>query len=279
MKANSPILPIRSHFQDSPLTQEAWQQFFKSGYCIARGVFDSFEIAKLRSSLQDLERIARELAHDRSLIAGIEHRLNHKGSLFVLDKSDRELKSLKRVVGCGSVDPTLLNSSRSPKLMAAFSDLLLSKCMEQLICQFHPKKPGDDVAFAPHRDIEHRLNYDANWIDVNGFGSYAIAVISVDPSSAHNGGLYLVPESHLGFDLSQVEKAADNFNENWSLRAYAPQLESGDVLFMHPYLVHWSTPNHSIQSRMSLLSGMCSVGANQGVYPGDLTNEKLCIEN
>ena len=119
------------------------------------------------------------------------------------------------------------------------------------------------------------MNYDADWEDIKGFGSYAIGVIAVDPSSSMNGGLHLVPQSHLNVNYKNIVKAKDDFKENWSLRAFAPKLESGDVLFMHPYLVHWSTPNKSANSRLSLLSGMCSVGANQGEYPGECTNEIL----
>lgn len=268
-------LPTRLHAKGSPLTEGAWAQFFQLGYCIARGVFDEFEIIEMRCALESLERLTHSLANNADLEDHVEHRIEHQGALFVFTKEEGKLKSLKRVVGCGSAQEPLLKASRQPRLLHAFSDLLLSHKMEQIICQFHPKRPGDDVAFAPHRDIEHRLNYDPHWKDVNGYGSYAIGVIAVDPSSSHNGGLHVVPESHIGVQLDQVIKAADDFNENWSLRALAPKLESGDVLFMHPYLVHWSTANQSDHSRMSLLSGMCCLGANQGLYPGECTNVVL----
>lgn len=268
-------LPIRIHGKKSPLTQEAWDQFFGSGYCIGRGIFNSFEISNLKLALQDIERMACGLAESPELESLIEHKITYKGAQFVITTQDNQLHQLKRVVGCGSAHNLLLEASRKPQLLNAFSDLLLSQRMEQIICQFHPKRPGDDVAFSPHRDIEHRLNYDSQWQDVNGFGSYAIGMIAIDPSNEHNGGLHVVPESHHGVSHESVIKASEEFKENWSLRAFAPKLESGDVLFMHPYLVHWSSPNKSDQSRLSLLSGMCSVGANSGEYPGDCTNEIL----
>lgn len=270
-------LPLRLFEKDSPLTPEAWEQFFRAGYCIARQLFDPTEITEIKSSLQRLEQKTQALAEDSKLADLTEHRIQSEGSLFVFNKEQGQLNALKRVVGCGSAEPRLLEASRKPELLHAFSDLLLSRQMEQIICQFHPKKPGDDVAFTPHRDIEHRLNYDSQWEDVNGFGSYAIGVLSVDASGPHNGGLQVVPESHLGISHTNIIKAQEDFNENWALRAFAPKLEAGDVLFMHPYLVHWSTANESRQSRMSLLSGMCCVGANRGEYPGDCTNEILTL--
>jgi ectoine hydroxylase-related dioxygenase (phytanoyl-CoA dioxygenase family) len=50
-------------------------------------------------------------------------------------------------------------------------------------------------------------------------------------------------------------------------------LNPGDLLFMHPHLLHWSFENTSNKSRRTLLTGFCVHGANHRNYPGNCTND------
>lgn len=272
-----PSLPVRSCADQSPLTPEEWQQFFLQGYCVIRNLLNSKEVLDTRYSLLKLMEQARSIANGQ--VSGFDGVVKDSGANFVLtNDACGQLEQLHRVCGCGSADPVLLHMSRHPKLLGAFADILMSESFEQLICQFHPKLPGDKVTFKPHRDVEFRLHCDPLWQDVNHWGSYVVAVVAIDKATAENGGLSLVPGSHHGVSPSGLKPASEAFNNEWHNQVIQPELQEGDALLMHPYMVHWSGANNSDKPRFSLLSGVSSPGANKGNYPGDCTNEVLSIQ-
>ncbi len=55
----------------------------------------------------------------------------------------------------------------------------------------HPKLPGDGVAYARHRDVQFRKQFDPEWTDVLQNGSYAICIMPIDPMNKENGGLWV----------------------------------------------------------------------------------------
>lgn len=271
-----PSLPTRQFASGSPLTEQDWQDFFLKGYCVIRSLLSGHELLQTHRALENLLDTAGEAAINAG--ANFDGITWCNGAQFVLKTdADAKLEQLRRVCGCGSADPILLSSSRHPKLLNAFADILMSETFEQLICQFHPKLPGDDVTFKPHRDVEFRLNGDSNWVDVNGWGSYVVAVIAIDSAGANNGGLTLAPESHLNVELNTIKPACTHFQQEWRLNTVQPELAAGDAVLMHPYLVHWSEANTGATPRFSLLSGVSSPGANHNNYPGDCTNEILSV--
>ena len=272
------LFPKNRPYTFSSLTDNQWRHFFQNGFYIVKGLLSQTEITKTRQSLQQLNDIAKKLATQYpSFYEGDVH---YKGAKFVF-KNNRhaELERLYRVCGCGSIDPVLLHTSRHPKLLTIFQDLLMTRRMEHLICQFHAKSPGDNVAYPPHRDIEFRVNNDPLWQDVNQWGSYVVAVIAIDQASVENGGLYLVPGSHNECKLNTLTPARKPFDPRWGIHALCPTLNAGDALLMHPYLVHWSNPNTSDEPRFSLLSGVCCPEANHVSYPGNCMNEIIPIHN
>lgn len=270
------FLPTRRYASDSPLSAQDWQDFFLKGYCIIRSLLSENELLETHKALNGLLNIAHQAACESGKnFDGITWQ---KGAKFVMKTDENsQLKQLHRVCGCGSADPVLLSSSRHPKLLRAFADILMSETFEQLICQFHPKLPGDNVTFKPHRDVEFRLNGDSGWADINGWGSYVVAVIAIDSAGASNGGLTLVPGSHENIDLNSLKPASTHFQPEWRGNIVQPELTAGDAVLMHPYMVHWSEANTGNTPRFSLLSGVCSPGANHNDYPGDCTNEILSV--
>ncbi|WP_330924701.1 phytanoyl-CoA dioxygenase family protein [Candidatus Sororendozoicomonas aggregata] len=270
-------LPKRQFQKNSPLSEDDWRDFFQRGFCIIRGLLETKEIETTRAALNQVLKEAHQLATQKP--ANFKGGIYHRGGKFVIESNqEKQLEKLHRVCGCGSLDPTLLATSRHPSLLCAFGDILMADQFEQLICQFHAKTPGDNVTFEPHRDIEFRLNGDPQWQDVNRHGSYVVAVIAIDACHSGNGGLYVVPGSHNNVKLTDISPAKDNFSLQWGLHATTPSLAPGDAILMHPYLVHWSSPNNSNKSRFTLLSGVSSIGANHKDYPGDCTNAILTTQ-
>ncbi len=178
------------------------------------------------------------------------------------------------------VAAVILHYSPPPDTPSFLKPLPMSYCQKPsntLFANFHPKEPGDSVSFQPHRDVEFRLHCDPNWQDINGWGSYVVAVIAIDAAGPENGGLQVVPGSHHNLTPESIVPACDNFDPDWKKKAISPRLQAGDALMMHPYLVHWSQANTSNQSRFSLLSGVCSMDSNHENYPGDCTNEIIVV--
>lgn len=243
--------------QEALLTSEDIAIFQQEGYLIIPKVFVK-EVEELQTSYANmLQEILEEINRPAYPFSEKTQVTYLKGAQVVFKKEDPSKQpSILRVVGCGSIDQKSLELSRSPKLLQAFSELLNSQELEQLICQAHFKLPGDNVSFARHQDIKYRKEFDPEWNDINGPCSYAIAIIPVDPMGQNNGGLSIEPRSHLNPSEESVWIEA------------AP----GDLLLMHPYVWHESGPNMSNESRRTLLTGFCAYGANHKNYPGNCTN-------
>jgi len=270
--------PGRKFFKQSPLTDLEWKQFFEEGYCIVRNIFYKEEMNRIHMVFNEVLDSVRTLAHKMG--ASFNGSFTYKEAQFVIENDvNGDLERVHRICGCGSLDETILEATRSPSLLHAFSDLLMAEAFEQLICQFHPKMSGDGVDYHVHRDIEHRMNIDPSWQDTNGWGSYVVAFIALESADASNGGLVIVPESHLDINLDSLQPAADDDFLEWESLSICPKLNVGDVLFMHPYLVHWSNANNGESTRFSLLSGMSSIGANSTNYPGSCTNAILNVNS
>lgn len=107
--------------------------------------------------------------------------------------------SIKVISWIGGVQPKLLDLERSPKITVPVAQLLQTRVADHLINQAHYNMPGDNISFAWHQDLENRLNFDPEWKDMNGRGSFVQVIIAVDESKASNGGVIVIPESHHTF--------------------------------------------------------------------------------
>ncbi len=237
--------------------------YYEQGYVIVKGAYSAREVREMSDTVNVMmARIFCQLSTATSMekkqAAYIE------GSQVVFTKTEGKPASISRIVGCGSMDPSLLELLRSDKMVYTFLDLLNCEEMEHLICQFHPKLPGDNTSFPKHRDSDIRRKFDPEWKDVKGNGSYAIAIIAVDPMTPENGGLIIDKKSFP--------------NQGTESEEVAVKLAPGDMIFMHPDIVHWSGPNISAISRRTLLTGFCVAGANHKNYPGNCTNDLISVE-
>lgn len=158
-------------------------------------------------------------------------------------------------------------------MVSTFFNLLECESLEHIICQFHPKEPSDGVEFPAHRDIKHRQGFDSDWTDISGQGSYAIAIIAVDRMTQENGGLW-IDNTDYALLQGNPENVKNIPNQKDQNHVYL-EMDPGDILFMHPYLLHGSGPNTSQNSRHTLLTGFCIYGANHENYPGNCTNDVL----
>ncbi len=55
-------------------------------------------------------------------------------------------------------------------------------------------------------------------------------------------------------------------------------MQPGDIIFMHPYLVHGSKPNESTGSRRTFINGFSYPGSNTQPYPGKGSSENIDLK-
>jgi ectoine hydroxylase-related dioxygenase (phytanoyl-CoA dioxygenase family) len=248
--------------ESSFLTPDEIKDFHSQGYLIKKGCIEPSLVQRLDGLTgQVITKIATEVLQAK-YPCSLDQQITHiNGSQVVFKKhSDREM-SILRVVGCGGIEPLFLQTLRSHKMVMSFFELLGCTELEHLICQFHPKQPKDGVAFVKHRDIQYRKAFDPEWKDTLGNGSYAICILAIDPMSSENGGLYVDKKSY-----PKPQEGTD---------VVSLSMEPGDLLFMHPEILHWSEENRSEVSRRALLTGFCAWGSNHKTYPGTEINVHL----
>lgn len=240
--------------------------FFKQGYLLKRQALDKTEMQRLKIHASNLiDRALNEvLAASSPIFSEDEQIMIIDGSNVVFKRRPDLSTSICRVRGISGMEPDLLTTVRSEKMLHTFFEILGTTELEHIISQIHPKLPGDRIAFPKHRDIQFRKAFDPEWQDILGNGSYAICIIPIDPMSPANGGLW-------------VDK--NNYPEPQGLEPDIEWLytEPGDILFMHPYLFHGSEANMSLESRKMLLTGFCAFGANHKAYPGAHVNAHIIL--
>ncbi len=250
-------------FANSYLSKDEIATFYKQGYVVKKQALDLAQIEEFDHITSNLiDTILDELFKNKHSFSEEMQYAYIKGTQVAYKKPKRKEVSILRVVGCGGIDPIFLDLLRSEKMINTFFNLLDCDQLEHIICQFHPKLPNDEVSFLKHRDIDYRRFFDPDWIDIKKNGSYAVCSIAIDPSSPENGGLFIDTNSYPP-------------DKNEKEHAVALYLEPGDMVFMHPEIVHWSTENQSDMCRRTLLTGFCVYGANHKKYPGAHVNNLL----
>jgi hypothetical protein len=249
------------------LSEEEIALFYRQGYLLKKQVLSISEMAELQKDVSHvIDRSLKEIKGKESPeFSNDDQMLYADGSRIVYKRRPDQSISIARINGCAGMEPALLKTLRSEKMVRTFFELLGTHDLEHLISQIHPKLPGDGVAYPKHRDIQFRKSFDPEWRDVLGNGSYAICIIPIDPMNAQNGGLWIDQNNY-------PEPCGEEENIIWI------DAQPGDLLFMHPYLAHGSGVNaNPTSSRKTLLTGFCAFGANHKPYPGAHVNTRLTL--
>jgi ectoine hydroxylase-related dioxygenase (phytanoyl-CoA dioxygenase family) len=238
--------------------------FFETGFLVLKGVFGPGEIATLVQGFERLETRAQALA-ETTLVGD---------SLFVLERKPGARLRIERIVWCGGAEPELGRLSRTQQLTVPAMQLLGGPEMDQLINQAHVKNPGDGLSFHFHQDSYHRRYGTELFRDVNGRGSFVQTLTAVDPMSPENGGLWVVPGSHL---LGHIPTADGHLPDgSFDAGAAIPLvMDAGDAVLLSPFTVHGSGLNSGTAPRRVFINGFACPGANRRIYPGAGTGLRL----
>jgi ectoine hydroxylase-related dioxygenase (phytanoyl-CoA dioxygenase family) len=250
------------------LSEAQQNEFWTEGYLVLRATFTAEELRAMDQAFRRLEVRAQALTGPTLV----------DGALFVVERRPEKPLRIERIVWCGAVEPELAEIGRSSKLIVPASQLLGDTEMDQLINQAHIKNPGDGVAFHFHQDSYHRRYGSELFSDVNGRGSFVQTLTAVDAMTPANGGLWVVPKSHLAGHIPTSDGRLPDGAFN---RAAAVPLElaAGDAVLFGPFTVHGSGANSGSTPRRVFINGFCSPGANRREYPGAGTGLRLRVED
>lgn len=250
------------------LPESALREFSDRGYTVLPAVFGARDVARMRLAFKRLEQRAHHV-EERSLV---------DGSLFVTERTPEGRLKIERIVWCGGAEPVLARLGRERTIIAAAAELLGSTVVDQLINQAHIKNPGDGVRFHFHQDSYHRRYGTELFTDVNGKGSFVQTLTAIDPMTADNGGLFVVPGSHLGGHIPTLDGRLPegSFDRN---AAIPVELAPGDTLLLSPFTIHGSGPNLGRTPRRVFINGFASPGANRRDYPGAGFGVRIAVWN
>ena len=229
-------------------------QLHREGFAVIPGAFDAADVARMARGFDHLLQRARGLPGTSDL----------DGSRFVLDADPFRLH---RVVWCGGAAPELATYGTDPRFLQLAAAALGTSELVQLIQQAHYKLPGDGVDFGWHQDASNR-RYGTEFTDVGGNGSYLQLTVAIDPMTADNGPLRMVPGSHrLGF-IADPATGALPAEVLGRIEPVDVLLDPGDLALFGPFVIHGSAPNHGPTARRLFLQGYTVPGANRRTYPG-----------
>ena len=246
------------------LTQAQISEFFATGYLVLPRTFDAGEVSALEAGFRRLEARAERLAESAVV----------DGASFVIERRASGALRIERIVWCGAAEPDLLRLAHTRSLVVPVAELLGGPEMDQLINQAHIKNPGDGTTFHFHQDSYHRRYGTDLFTDVNGRGSFVQCLTAVDPMSAENGGLWVVPGSQLAGHIPTPDGRLPPGSFDAGL-AVPLTLEAGDSVLFGPFAVHGSGLNTGSTPRRVLINGFACPGANRRVYPGSGTGLRL----
>jgi len=255
------------------LSQSQLDEYNSEGLLIIHGFFTKEEVNQVSQCADRLQKEVEVLSLKQN------GKVMHKGTQFVIDRNNNKIQ-IHRIVWAGAAEPKLLKLARQPKLLEPVAQILESDHADQLINQLHYKLPNDGVKFGWHQDVKNRRTFDPNWEDLNHKGSFVQTIIAIDPNTAENGCMYYVPRSHVRGDLF-LDKVTDpeELNRIGELDKAVPLvLNPGDIVFMHPYLVHGSEPNESTNPRRIFINGFSYPGSNKQPYPGDGSAQQISLK-
>jgi len=254
------------------LSQSQIDEYNAEGLLIIRNFFSKQEVEQVSSCANRLQKQAEQLALKQS------GKVMHQGTQFVIDRNGDKIQ-IHRIVWAGASEPQLFTLARQAKLLVPVGQILGSDQADQLINQLHYKLPNDGVKFDWHQDVKNRRTFDPAWEDLNHKGSFVQTMIAIDPMTVKNGTIHYVPKSHARGDLF-LDKINDlkELNRVGELDKAVPiLLNPGDIVFMHPYLIHGSQPNESSLSRRLFINGFSYPGANKQPYPGEGSAQRIAL--
>lgn len=240
------------------LSKKDIDSFKSQGYHVARGIFSTDELARLRTGFAHILTLASRSDLPRDILQG-------NGEVHIHFQSPHPLSDpatvqyLRKVQWPALIHPAFEEIRTSPKFIALLAPLLGSS-LKQYINQINFKMPGGQIAFPWHQDIRPTPAFR------DQLNNYVQTIIAVDQATTENGCLHIVPGSHQLGNLKAQRYAPGEIEQKIDISSAIPCLACpGDVILFTSYTVHGSTPNTTNHPRRSYINGFvrassCTIG-------------------
>jgi ectoine hydroxylase-related dioxygenase (phytanoyl-CoA dioxygenase family) len=227
-------------------------QYWREGYAVVRGFFDTDEIVAMAAALDQL--YSEGVAHGRCF--------RHGNLFYNVARECEGGEALVRMVQWPSYHQPMLNAVRLDTRFADLLEPLIGRDLKQIINQVHWKAPGSLGDFAWHQDSRFRQPASA----FRNLGtSYVQTGLAIDPHTQESGCMRFIPRSHMRGDLDMdsskfamgTAMTADALDEVGLCESDGIEvvLEPGDLALWSPYLVHGSGKNVSSHKRRLYING------------------------
>lgn len=213
------------------MEQTLKKEFSEKGFAIVRNLFDEALLLKVRS---EIKRVHQEFTTLKARYPAL-----HKLGEWSIKSPHVVSQSIKALV---------------------FSKHFQNLCLELV---------GEDVDlfWSATADKPPQKGKNFPWHQDTGYDEipkeYITLWVALDPVDENNGGLWVVPGSHLGENHAHEFRKADEFNYagvfiqgpyDGESKALPIRLSRGDVVCMHSKLIHASFQNHSLKERTALIA-------------------------
>ena len=239
----------------SPDKAERLELFKQRGYFIMRGLIAEADCERIRSALHaEAARLAEQSSFNDALL---EMSAKAQPMETPLHERFRKLSQLHRL------EPLWTKWLAHPALLAVVQDFLGDQLLVKYASAFlKPARIGGATPW--HQDIG--LWRDRNATAINAW-------LAIDPATKNNGCLQMRVGSHTGPVIPHVVYEDSVHGELpreqcEDIQVEHIELHSGDVVFWHSHLWHYSPPNTSAQSRMGCGGVWTSEADLQDCHPG-----------
>ncbi len=232
------------------LSRNDIEKYWRDGYIVARGILPAHDVEQLRTACDELCDMAAHMQQDTYRGA------TYFNLLRACDPFARNLHAvpqipgmLRRVTYPYFVSQIFDKLRQHPRLLGTMAQLLDANIV-QLVNQVNFNPPGIGSGWGWHQDYRFRRQ---GLTDPRN--NFVQSVLAIDPSSASNGGIRVVPRSHLfgPLQLDQAPETASDYFTDADIET--PELAPGDAVLFNAYIVHGSTPNRSDSQRRVFING------------------------
>ena len=232
-----------------------------AGYTIIRGFLPPAEIAALSAETDALYQ------------EGLKHHATYrdKNLLFeVLNDPQAKRRVVLQAHWTAWISPVMEQMRRSARFFQVLEPFL-GRDIKQISHQIHWKPPGAKYTFYRfHQDARFR---DGNVRDFNHIQSTVTTGLAIDPQTAANGALRVIPRSHrlgyLGLSDDGPIMVGQTQDEELRRAGLDPadivtcEMDPGDLLLWTLFSVHGSAPNVSRYDRRFMINSYVRAGDSE----------------
>lgn len=212
-----------------PEGRAAQADFFnREGFLILRNVLNRAEVAELES---ELDRIASNYMTMPKIREGIQ--------LEPKQDAGRKTPSFRKIGGITDLSEAFGRLRAHPRILDALHDIMGPVIqLYRDIAMMKPARVGREKPW--HQDSSYWP-----WQPM----ALVSAMTALDQAGADNGGLQVIPRSHLKEVQHYGSELQVNIEGELQARTRYVPLEPGDTLLFHSLMLHGSEPNRSDRDR------------------------------